>query len=465
MSAPLIWILLPAMAAVFFMALRRWSKLVTVLGTLAALMLAWAAWQIPIGEGFEVVAWSIKLADTVSVLGRRFTLEDADRPLLALIYLNTALWFSLAWMARPGELFIPLGLGMVSLLTASLAVDPFLFAALFIQIAVLLSVPVLIPTGRPVGRGVLRFLSFQTLGAPFILFTGWLLAGVEASPGELALVARASILLGLGFLFLLGIFPFHSWIPMLTTEVKPFLAGFIFVTLPGMVALFGIGFLDRFVWLRESIALQSLLLTVGSLMVVVGGLTSLFQKHLGRMVGSAVILEIGLAALAVSLVNRAGVEIFFALMVQRSLSLIFWTLALTLIQDQYGDLELSALHGVGRQTPLIAIGLLVSQLSLAGLPLLGGFFVRLLLFRELASHNPGAVLAILLGSVGLFGAALRTFAVFWTEDVHAVHAARNLIVQIVFLAGLALLIVVGLLPDLFTQSLAQLAGAYPNLAP
>ena len=53
------------------------------------------------------------------------------------------------------------------------------------------------------------------LAMPFILFAGWLLAGVESSPGDIELVVQSATLLALGFSFLLAVFPLYSWIPLL----------------------------------------------------------------------------------------------------------------------------------------------------------------------------------------------------------------------------------------------------------
>ena len=52
----------------------------------------------------------------------------------------------------------------------------------------------------------MRFLTFQTIGMIFLLFTGWLLGGVETAPADRAAALRTLVFLGLGFAFHIGNF-------------------------------------------------------------------------------------------------------------------------------------------------------------------------------------------------------------------------------------------------------------------
>jgi formate hydrogenlyase subunit 3/multisubunit Na+/H+ antiporter MnhD subunit len=468
MNAPVLWILVPGAIAVLLFFIRWWERSTWAVGTIAAVGLAWLAGLFPIGDPFDVGPWTIKLNETLIVLGRRFVLSDGDRPVLVLLYLITALWFIFAYFVRPGNLFIPVALGMVALFTATLAVDPFLYAALFIEIIALLSIPLLARPGGVVRRGVLRFLTFQTLGAPFILFTGWMLAGVEASPGDVELVIRASILMGFGFAFLLAIFPFHSWIPMLAEDIHPFIAGFMFAMVPLVVSLFGLGFLNRYVWLRNAAMLATILRFIGALMVVVGGVWAAFQTHFGRIMGFAIVIEIGLSLLAISLVEGSGLEIFFSLILGRMISLLMWTSALALLRDQQGDLTFASLRGVGRRFPVLSIVLIVAHLAIVGFPLLFGFPVRLILWRELGTQNLLLGISSTLGSLGLAIAGFRSLEVVLAQDGEELPESGGSISPIlrVFLIVAGLLLVLnGLFPQWISPFIEELAQVFPNLAP
>src|SRR5512146_3015981 len=182
MSAPVLWILIPIAVGIFSLILV--SEHATALaGGVVAVVLAVLALIIPIDAALLIGPVSLKLSASFSILGRNMVLGPSTAPLLALIFGMCALWFFGAEAAGVAARLIPLGLVITGLLVAAIAVQPFLFASLIIETAVLVAVPLLSEPDRQPGKGIIRFLIYQTLGMPFILMAGWLLAGGEASPG------------------------------------------------------------------------------------------------------------------------------------------------------------------------------------------------------------------------------------------------------------------------------------------
>ncbi len=278
MSAPFIWIFIPVIVGGLSLFVTR-ERVAMMVGGVTAIILTVAALIVPIDEALGFGSFSLKVASSFQILGRNLTLDSSEAPLLAILFGVAALWFFGAESAGVAKRLTPFGLIIISLLVASIAVQPFLYAALLIELSVLVAVPLFSPADQTPSRGVIRFLTYQTLGMPFILVAGWLSAGVEASPGDLALTIQSTMMLGLGFAFLFAVFPLYNWMPLLMEESSPYVIGFLLWLLPTITSILGMNFLDRYAWLRTSAQVMSALRVAGLLMVVSGGIWTAFQRH------------------------------------------------------------------------------------------------------------------------------------------------------------------------------------------
>jgi NADH-quinone oxidoreductase subunit N len=467
-STPILYILFPGILGVFLIFVRRWETLVTTLGTIISLILAYLAWWLPDTEFFFIGPWYVNLGDTWVILGRQFMLGVDDRPAVMVLYLGTAFWFGASSLTRAGRNFVPVGLCILALLTAVIAVNPSLYSGLFIAMVVLLSILILIRPGQPVGQGVLRYLTFQTLGAPFILLTGWILTGVDAGSGDVEIQVRALLLMGMGFAFLLAVFPFHSWVPMLAEECHPYSAAFIFLILPGAITLFGLGLFDQFAWLRNSENSYLWIRYVGVIMVLTAGIWAAVQRHLGRIFGYAALLEIGLSLIAIGLAqgesSKDYLGILFAALLPRGVGMGVWALALTLIWSRTGELNFRKVVGLGREMPITTAALVLANFSLVGLPLLAGFPVRLVLLEGLGQISLLAAILTLAGCAGLLIGGLRSLAVLVMGPEELTWRITESPLQIAYLGfGMVALLVLGLFPQWFLPIFADLPLMYKNL--
>ncbi|HLA87165.1 MAG TPA: proton-conducting transporter membrane subunit, partial [Anaerolineales bacterium] len=407
MSAPIIWIAIPFLVGIFSLFILR-ERSSALIGGVTASVLALIALVLPIDTALLLGSISIKIAPSIQLFGRSFEFNTADRPLLVVVYGISALWFLGSEASGTSRRFVSLGLMIIALLTASIAVEPFLYAALLLEMAAMLVVPLLVPPYQKPGRGSVRFLIYQTLAMPFILFSGWMLAGVEANPGDLGTTTQAGIILGLGFAFLLAVFPLYNWILMLMEESSPYVTGFLLWALPTFIVIFALSFLDHYAWLRNSSQLSNGIQFTGVFMVASGGIFASLQRHIGRILGYAAIAETGLLILVMGLKSSEIVTITFLILISRGLELTVWALALSIIKRKAYSLRFNEVQGLARTYPVAAAALILAHPSMTGFPLLVGFPPRLAIWGQLAGQSLGTSFWVFLGMLGLLVAALRT---------------------------------------------------------
>ncbi len=463
MNAPILWILVPFLAGVIILFTLR-ERLSALAGGTVAAMLAMLALIFPIDTALLLGSISIKISPSIQLLGRSFVLNTADGPLLAIIYGLAALWFFGTEVSGTAHRFVSLGLMIISLLVASIAVEPFLFAALLLEMAAMLVIPLLVPLHERPGRGVVRFIIYQTLAMPFILFSGWMLAGVEASPGDISLTTQAGTMLGLGFAFLLAIFPLYNWIPMLAEETSPYATGFLLWVLPSFTIIFALGFLDRYAWLRTSQQLSTAIQFAGIFLVASGGFFAALQRHIGRIMAYTAIAETGLIVLAMGIRSTHTLNIIFLLLIPRGLELVVWTLGLAILKQDKLSLSFGDLQGVARKYPIAAAGILMAHLSMVGFPILAGFPGRVALWHELASQSLAASFWVLAGLLGLLIGATRTLAVLVMGEQNADWTWGESRVQTGMLGlGMVGLFILGAFPQVIQPLLSKLPVIFEHL--
>ena len=464
MNAPLVWIGIPLgfAAVLLFLPRERW---ITYLGTLVCISLAILAFWLPPDTAQRLGSLSLKIDSTFTILGRKISLTSADQVIIILVYGIGAFWSFGTIASGNSRRIVPLGLAIIALLVTSLAVQPFLYAALLIEMAILLAIPMLATPNQNPGRGLLRFLIYQTFAMPFILFAGFLLSGVEAGPADIALITQAAILLGLGFAFLLSVFPFSSWIPMLAEETMPYALGFILTIFPAFSLVFGLNFMDRYSWMRESAGIENILLFTGLLMVVSSGIWAAFQRHLGRIFAYAAISEMGLSLLALSLPDhQAGLQILFFLLVPRALAYGVWTISMNILKAEVPDLKFGSLQGIAKRFPLASTGVILSNLALAGMPLFASFPVRQALWEKLAGQSFPAAILFSLASLGLWVSALRSLAVLTMAPGQTPWMILETWEERLLIAiGLFTLLIFGIFPQWAQPILANLPSMFEHI--
>jgi len=208
LSAPLIWIVVPIIISILLLIFRK-NYLLNCLAQIvlcSVILVTALAARFVVSESTSIFIYQI--SPSMNILGRSLVFTTGLKTTTILFYSALGIWSLSLYIFKIRSNIVPFGLAFIGLLIAALAVEPFLYSALIIEIAVIVSIPIVANAANPRIKGVSRYLIYFTIGMPFVLLAGWYLAGGEISPVNDEQLIQAAVLLGLGFVFWLAVFPF-----------------------------------------------------------------------------------------------------------------------------------------------------------------------------------------------------------------------------------------------------------------
>ncbi len=408
-AGPLFLIILPLILAPVVYLLRRWALLAAALASATALIMASLCLGLPFDRPASVLGWEVALGEPMVVLGREFALELAGSLTLGFICLIAATAFLFAWRVFQGSLFFPLGLIILSLLSAAVMIRHFIFAVLFLWIASLVAVFIIQGDRQGPGRGALRYLVMVSLAVPPLLITPWLIDLQAVNPDNLALLRYAAFLLAIGFAILLAVVPFHGWVSAVAADAPPVAAAFVLTVTNAVVLLLMLNLLQSYPWLSDDPRVFRLLRLGGLLMAAVGGLLAFAQRDFGRLLGYAVLSDMGCTLVALGVASPAALTAALLQVAHRSVGLMLTAMGLAVVRHRARSDSFANLAGVAKRLPISTAGLVLGGLSLAGMPFTAGFPSRWAIYRLLSA--PDLTLAMLLSGAGVAFGYLRGLSV------------------------------------------------------
>jgi len=206
-----------------------------------------------------------------------------------------------------------------------------------------------------------------------------------------------------GLAFKVSLFPFQFWAPDVYEGAPTPVAGFLSTAskAAGFVVI-----LRLFVVAFPAISANwtTVLAVLAALTMTVGNLIALTQKNIKRLLAYSSIAHAGYAMIGVVAFSQLGASstIFYLI------AYILTNLAAFGIVAAFGRVagsdEISAYRGLSRRNSTLALGMLVSFLSLAGMPPFGGFVAKVLVFSAAIQNGYIwlAVVGVLNSIVGLY---------------------------------------------------------------
>lgn len=473
-SGPLFIIGLPVVLSFVLQLLRRWTVVVAWSAAIVAAFLAVITLTTQPSEPFVLGPLVVSLYDPLFILGRVLVIETVDTLPIVFIFLTAAILFIIAWRLLPHSNFFPVGLLMCALLAAALMAEQVVYSALLVVMAAVLGVfplhePVTVQGGMKYGgttRGGLQYMSYAALALPGLMITQLLLEQYAAFPSDLSLLQSSTVLLGFSFAILLGAVPFQSWLSTVAADGSPPVVTFLFTVNLGTVWFMLMAYLESYVWLSEQPLFGPLFTIMGLLMMVLGGALAASQRHLGRIVGYATMVDNGAMFIALGTGSVSGLALTILILIARPIALGLMTLGLDgLRQIGKGDDTISELVGAGWIAPWRTLAFVAGGVALAGFPVSLGFVARWGLYRIVTEGNPTQALLALTGGagvmLGLITAIRRLLSrVPQASTISEVNYREDPVTLILVLILLVLSMILGIYPQTLSNIALQMAQGF-----
>ena len=327
-------------------------------------------------------------------------------------------------------------------------------------------------------EGSIKFFLLGVLSASLILYGFSLLYGVtgklvlsdiantliqsDLNQSPVTLLSAILILAGIGFK--ISIVPFHSWAPD-TYEGAPLpVTAYLSVSskATGFVALI---ILISKVFYDSGQGLGIILVFISGITMFVGNLSALQQTNPVRLLAYSSIAQAGfiLAPMAVAGITsnyEDGVYASVTYLIIYAFMNIGAFLVINLLQRNIQSDDMYDWGGLAREMPLAGIFAVIFFFSLAGIPPLGGWFAKFVVFRSLLST--GEIFGVSLGIVGAINAVIalvyysRISKIIWMDSPNENVKSNNdtLIpspLRVVGFVSLILTIVSGIFPGIFSN--------------
>lgn len=463
MSAPVIWIVFPMVVSGGLLFLLNYPRLLKTIGIGVSFLLALTAILQPIGNVLQLGNIVLDFRPDLVFLGRSLFLDNGDRFVLSLIYSSLFLYILLMDERTIPSKFIPLSMAISAMLVAALGVQPFLYAAVLVELAVLIMILMVRDKNIDQEKGIIRFLVYLTLAMPFILFSGWILGGTQASPSEQIRLTGAAVTLIIGFSLWLAVFPFHSWVPQFSRAVQPYLFGFIFSQLPVVIIFIIVNYISSLVWLRSASYLAPVLSSVGIIMIVTTGFWASVEKDLKRLLAYSVLLETGFSLVMISFKSDQGLTLLYQSSVPRILALALLVYSLSIFASSGVDLTLIGMRGVIRRYPFATAGILLALFTISGFPLFSSFPLRIELLRQLGLTSVSSVVWTIVGLTGFIIAVIKFFIDVTLPLDDKWHVNEKISQIIVICLIILILVLFGLFPLLLQNIISPFTMELPVL--
>ncbi|MBI5856261.1 MAG: NADH-quinone oxidoreductase subunit N [Sphingobacteriales bacterium] len=259
------------------------------------------------------------------------------------------------------------------------------------------------------------------------------------------LLVAGMVLLLFSMAFKVSAAPFHFWTPDVYDGAPTVFTSFMATIVKAAVFIAFIRLFDEaFGSLQVKWQLLVAIITAATLFI--GNITAVFQQSVKRMLAYSSISQAGFMMLSLFALNAEAKE---GLMLYVS-AYSFATIGIFAVLIKMKDYTFDGFNGFAKQQPLLAATTTIFLLSLAGIPLTGGFLSKFYMLKATLSAGNYlwlVIFAVLMAAVSVYYYFRVIQAMYFKEgDAHPVDVTPAFKWTLVALSALVLLL--GIFPNL-----------------
>lgn len=253
------------------------------------------------------------------------------------------------------------------------------------------------------------------------------------------------VLLLIGMLFKIATVPFHFWAPDVY-EGSPALTTATMSSLAKIVAMAALFRLVLKLLPVQSYSFQVIIVCVAIASMLVGNIMALRQNNVKRMFAFSGISHAGFMVMTLLCLNNAASVLLYYAAAYAVAGIAFFAVVIYVTREKQNE-TIDSFNGFGKTHPLLAGILTASLLSMAGIPILAGFFAKFFLLNQLIQTGwIVLVIVAVIASIISVGYYFKIILAMYTKDSEQSLPAVPLAYQIVAVLALLLNILIGLFP-------------------
>lgn len=213
-----------------------------------------------------------------------------------------------------------------------------------------------------------------------------------------SLLVSGMLLLMIAMAFKVSAAPFHFWTPDVYDGAPTVFTSFMATVVKVAVFAAFVRLFDRSFALQLS-TWQWWVAVLAALTMLVGNVTAVFQQSVKRMLSYSSIAQAGFMLLAVYAMNTAAKEGLLLYAAAYSLA----TIGIFAVLTRMKDYSFEAFNGMAGRYPWVAAALAIFFLSLAGIPLTGGFLAKFYMIKAALGMSLWlALFALIMAAVSVY---------------------------------------------------------------